>query len=807
MKIGKYTFYNLFFLLAIAASQQLFAASKIDVEKLINKAQSTGSIRVIVNLKTIKLPDQRFTSQKSFDRALKHAAVNAQSAVLGRLPAGALVGEAKKFPYTSQFVANVAPSGLLAMMNDPSVISIQEDTLSHPFLEQSVPYIFSGNDSSAYSGKGFAVAIIDTGVDKLHTFLTGKVVSEACYSTNLAAQFSASACPGSVESTTITGSGMPCNLAYEGCDHGTHVAGIAAGFSSDDFHGVAKDADIIAIQVFSLFSSSQQACKGVPCVLSWASDQLFALQRVYELSASLNIASVNMSLGGGYETGFCDGDFRKPTIDLLRSAGIATVVASGNNGFTNGVSSPACISSAITVGATNDLVDTTAMFSNSGPQLDVYAPGVSVISSVPGGGFQSKNGTSMATPHVSAAWAILRQKVPAASVDEIETILKSTGVTVTSNGISAQRIDIDMVVNALNVAGSGFFALKSLGELYGDNIQGSAVVSQTDVTVKKLDSSTVNQFGFSSDLIPVDVEVMQDINNNGAPEMVLLGENPARAEVVDSVTGELLGTAIFSAKARPIDLEILPDQNGNLIPELAVLEKQDNGATRVEIRDILNNMLIKNVFFNPNSSPRDLAILPSVGGTTAPDLAVLQEVADPLKSDRVEIRDLESKQRVRNVWFGRGFEVKQLVVLEDMNNNGTPELAVLREGSVNVLVKDAGTDQLISRVGFSSYLTTQKMLVVPDIGNDGTQGLGLMLRHPVSGKVKIEIRDVSSGQLSSELWYGNKELPLDAVVYPDINGNGFAEIGMLSRNIINQDRLLLRIKDASSGAHVKAVLF
>lgn len=77
-------------------------------------------------------------------------------------------------------------------------------------------------------GVGQTVAILDTGVEKTHPFLMGKVVSEACYSTNNADLSSERpVCPGGVTNSTAPGSGVNC--AISGCDHGTHVAGIVGG--------------------------------------------------------------------------------------------------------------------------------------------------------------------------------------------------------------------------------------------------------------------------------------------------------------------------------------------------------------------------------------------------------------------------------------------------------------------------------------------------------------------------------------------------------------------------------------------------
>ena len=87
------------------------------------------------------------------------------------------------------FATEVNPNELLQLESDPDVVSIEEDRLLHPTLAQSGPLIGAPTAwASGYTGAGWTVAILDTGVDYTHPFLAGKMVSEACYSTNL--------CPG-----------------------------------------------------------------------------------------------------------------------------------------------------------------------------------------------------------------------------------------------------------------------------------------------------------------------------------------------------------------------------------------------------------------------------------------------------------------------------------------------------------------------------------------------------------------------------------------------------------------------------------
>jgi subtilisin family serine protease len=136
-----------------------------------------------------------------------------------------------------------------------------------------------------------------------------------------------------------------------------------------------------------------------------------------------------MRLGGGRSSISCDTDFTKPLVDQLRAAGVATVIAAGNDGFADAVSFPGCISTAVTLGSTTK-TDTVSPFSNRGVLLDLYAPGSSITSAVPGSGFAALSGTSMAAPHVAGAFAALKSARPAGTVDDIGRALITTGVTV-----------------------------------------------------------------------------------------------------------------------------------------------------------------------------------------------------------------------------------------------------------------------------------------------------------------------------------------------------------------------------------------
>jgi len=364
---------------------------------------------------------------------------------------------------TLPFLAiSASPESLYILKDLPEVKSITEDILIHlpkpvksttdktpdkPQLMESTKVV--GADlawSMGVTGKGWYVAILDTGIRKTHNMFKGKNIVEACYSAE-------GDCPNGT--TQMIGDGAAAHFYdhsdVNGYDHGTHVSGIAAGNNHTAIFGIAKEANIIAVQVFSYFASEND-------VLSWSSDQIKGLEFVYQQRNNYNIASANLSIGGGSFNSFCDGvsaNYKK-AIDNLVNVGIATAIATGNDGYCNSISHPACISSGIAVGATKK-ADVEASFSNwRKGMVDIYAPGVNIYSSTGDNdsSFAGWNGTSMATPHVTGAWALLKQLDRKISVAKALKLLQDKGKIIHTNcssGGSQSRFNIGESIQSLLV--------------------------------------------------------------------------------------------------------------------------------------------------------------------------------------------------------------------------------------------------------------------------------------------------------------------------------------------------------------------
>lgn len=288
--------------------------------------------------------------------------------------------------------------------------------------------------AQGYTGAGRLVSHLDTGVDANHPALTTKWRGNATGVTPAEAWFDPN--------------GLSPSFPVDSGSHGTHTMGTILGSTTGDIIGVAYDAEWISAGVIDVGGISNTISKAL-LAFQWTADpdgNPATVNDVPDVSSN----SWGLSPIFGHVPNACDTTFWS-VIDNVEAATVVVVFAAGNEGGFGSSSLRTPSDRATTayntfsVGALDATGSSIASYSSRGPSTcttdpllaikpEVVARGSSVRSSIPGGGYSSFNGTSMATPHVAGAIALLRQVDPNATVDQIKDALMASAIDLGTTG-------------------------------------------------------------------------------------------------------------------------------------------------------------------------------------------------------------------------------------------------------------------------------------------------------------------------------------------------------------------------------------
>jgi subtilisin-like proprotein convertase family protein len=359
----------------------------------------------------------------------------------------------------SMLAGTASRDGILTLANRTDVAWVDLDRKARPLqtAPQSSQILIRSDQANAagFTGTGQTVAVIDTGVDYTISALGG-------------GSFPNKKVIGGTDISDKDNDPLDC----EG--HGTEVSEVIAGPN-----GVAPDAKIVAIKVFPSKTPDSATCQDTASF----SDIYAGIGYSITNKAAFGITAINLSLGGSFDDtldhGYCDTDdpASATAIDSAVAAGLVVAVAGGNDGLSNQLADPACVSSAVSVGAVyadnrsrvswlNDnggilctdqpaAPDGIVCFSDSMTNLSLLAPGAFWGVANKGGAPDTFSGTSASTPAVAGAVALLRQARPDLSPQGVVGVLRMTGKPITDsrNGVVTPRID---TLAAVQLAASGF---------------------------------------------------------------------------------------------------------------------------------------------------------------------------------------------------------------------------------------------------------------------------------------------------------------------------------------------------------------
>ena len=294
------------------------------------------------------------------------------------------------------FSATLSAAQLTALQHNPAVTRIEQNAKVHLDGTQSgatwgidridQPTLpLSGSYSWNADGTGATAYIIDTGIDAGHPDFTGRA---------------------QIAFDATGGNGVDCN------GHGTHVAGTIGGAT----WGVAKNVALRGVRVLDCGGSG--TWEAVIAGMDWVT------------ANHAPSAVANMSLGGGFNQSVNDAATR------MADSGVFTGIAAGNSSTDACSFSPASAANVTTVAA-SDSGDNHAFFSNYGPCVEVYGPGVDITSSWMGGGTNTISGTSMATPHVVGIGALYKSSQGDVASATLNAWMQSAASPNVINGVPA----------------------------------------------------------------------------------------------------------------------------------------------------------------------------------------------------------------------------------------------------------------------------------------------------------------------------------------------------------------------------------
>lgn len=418
-------------------------APKADAKLLRALNQGAEEVRVIVGVRD-GTPSSRAllaAPDPAGEPARRARRIAAQKRLSGDVPEGEF--RVRHFYESFSLVAGRATrDGVVRLANrtDVAWVTLDETRRRFQATPQAAASLIRSDQANAsgFTGAGQTVAVIDTGVDYTHTQLGG-------------GGFPNAKVIGGMDTADEDSDPMDCD------GHGTSVSGVVAGAA-----GVAPDAKIVALKVFKSADATNATCSDT----AFVSDIIQAINYAITHKAEFHISAINMSLGAEPDTddlGYCDADepAEAVALDSAAAADLPVIVSSGNGLHQHALAAPACISSAISVGAVysvnssivrwSDCTDQPATpdlvtcFSNSNTNLSLLAPGA-FWNTVGKNGRNVVNfgGTSASSPAAAGAFALVRQARPDLTGFGVLGVLRSTGVTVTDprNGLLTPRVDV-----------------------------------------------------------------------------------------------------------------------------------------------------------------------------------------------------------------------------------------------------------------------------------------------------------------------------------------------------------------------------
>ena len=309
----------------------------------------------------------------------------------------------------------------------------------------------------------------------------------------------------------------------------------------------------------------------------------------------------------------------------------------------------------------------------------------------------------------------------------------------------------------------------------------------------------------SSAFTPIDAVALPDVDGNGRLELAILVKrnSDGRALVeIRNTSGPALPRIIgFAANTTPMKIVAVPDADANGTQEIAVLlRRNSDDRVLVEVKNAFGATLTNVLWYMPSAFAFDMTVINDADGNTVPEIAVL--LARFLDNRGVvEIKNASGPTAPNVVWAAAGVSVIAITSINDADNNGVPEVAILstRDSDDRILVevKNAAGPTMPNALWYAVEHDPRAVASVPDADGNTVPEVAVLSRRDSDGRILVETKNAAGPTAPNAMWYSPGFSPLPTLsILDDTDGNGIPEAAiMLFRT--SDGRITIQQRNAS----------
>jgi len=343
----------------------------------------------------------------------------------------------------------------------------------------------------------------------------------------------------------------------------------------------------------------------------------------------------------------------------------------------------------------------------------------------------------------------------------------------------------------------GIMTFVPAGDTSGNSEQELVTVRSADdlsITAEVRDGATgvlLKQIPFlSSAFTPVDIVALPDLDGNGHPELGLLAQRNSDGRTLVEIRN-IAGAAAprivwFAANATPRQIISVPDADSNGVTEIAVMQvRNSDDRVFVEVKNAFGATAPNTVWFMRFINPFDMAVVNDADSNTVPEIAVLSSRWSDARG-LVEIKNASGPTAPNTVWAMAGNDMIAVTTVDDADSNGVPEVAILSQrwpqngGRIVVEVKNAAGPTMPNTLWYAPEHDPRAVASIADADNNGIPEVAVLSRRQGDGRIVVETKNAAGATMPLSLWYSPGFSPLPTLsIMDDTDSNTVPEAAVM----------------------------